>query len=538
MIISRDVAARARVALAIGASMLCAASLFAQTSRRGVALSATDAGSLRAAATRVEGMLRSGELDLTRVDDDTQIQGRTHERLEQRFKGLPVFGGSVVRQFEGQQVRTVFGTVYEGISLDTTPALDGPAAAARALAAHGGPAVGNAVPGVLGVLPTRRGDFALAWQVTVRTGRDIRTVMVNAATGVIERDVSQLRDQLPNIGSGTGVLGDAKKIAATRDSQGFDATDHTRPAVITTYDFHGSIDRFNAFFETDQLFPSDVAVDGDNAWTDPATVDAHVYMGWTYDFYFKQFGRSGMDDRNGGLTAIVHPASRDDADLAPGLVLNASYIGGREVFFGDGDGVTVTYFSGALDVVAHEWSHGVTDYSSGLNYVDESGALNEAFSDVMGASAEFFFEPSGAGPRHADWLIGEDITLTPPPFIRSMSNPIEGGTADHYSVRQFIGTDTDNGGVHFNCTIVDHAYYLAVNGGTNRVSGIHVNGVGLANIDRMEKIFYRGFVFFLTSEAQFHDARVATLQAASELYGAGGNEYSQLAQAWTAVGVN
>ncbi len=526
-----------------GAVILFPAFAAGQSFPQATVLAGTDADSLRASGARVAAMLRSGELDIARVDEDTQIQGRTHERLEQRFKGLPVFGGGVARQLDGQQLRTVFGKVYDGIALDTTPALDGPAAAARALAAHGGDAAGNAAAGLLGVLPTRGGRFALVWQVTVRTARDIRTVMVNAATGAIEQDHSQMRDQLPNIGSGTGVLGDAKKIAATRDSQGFDATDHTRPAVITTYDFRGSLDRLHEFFDTGSLFDSDRASDDDNVWTDGAAVDAHVYSGWTFDYYFKQFGRRGMDDHASSILGIVHPIARADADTVSDddffkFVVNAEYIGGRAILFGDGDGVVFTYFSGALDVVAHEWTHGVTDYSSQLGFFDEPGALNEAFSDIMGTSAEFFFQPAGAGPRHADWLIGEDITLTPPPFIRSMSNPIDGGTADHYSVRQFIGTDTDNGGVHFNCTIVDQAYYLAVNGGTNRVSGIHVDGVGVANIDRMEKIFYRGFVFFLTSEAQFHDARVATLQAASELYGAGGAEYSQLAQAWTAVGVN
>jgi thermolysin len=180
----------------------------------------------------------------------------------------------------------------------------------------------------------------------------------------------------------------------------------------------------------------------------------------------------------------------------------------------------------------------VTDYTSQLEYVDESGALNEAFSDIMGASIEFFYEPPGNGVGRADWLVAEDVTRFSPGFLRSLADPNEVGDPDHYSLRQFIGEPTDNGGVHVNASIVNHVYYLAVNGGRNRVSGIVVSGVGLEHIDRMEQIFYRAFAFFLAPTAQFRDARAATLQAAAELYGTTSNEYAQVARAWSAVGIN
>ena len=152
---------------------------------------------------------------------------------------------------------------------------------------------------------------------------------------------------------------------------------------------------------------------------------------------------------------------------------------------------------GALDVVAHEWTHGVTDYGADLFYRDEPGALNESFSDIMGASVEFYYQTPGSGRQQADWLIAEDITLTAPHYLRSMSDPISVGHPDHYSLVRFIGTDIDNGGIHINSGVPNQAYYLAVAGGTNRVSGLRVQGVGLANRERMERIFYRGFVYFL-----------------------------------------
>jgi len=163
--------------------------------------------------------------------------------------------------------------------------------------------------------------------------------------------------------------------------------------------------------------------------------------------------------------------------------------------------------------------------------------LNEAFSDIMGAAMEFFYQPVGNGRDQADWLIAEEVYLLPPGYLRSLSNPVAGGEPDHYSLRRFIGTTVDDGGVHFNLTIATHAFYLAVAGGTNRVSGITVQGVGMANIERMERVFYRAFTLLLAPNSQFSDARRATIQAATDLFGPGSGERAQVELAWNAVGV-
>jgi bacillolysin len=508
----------------------------------GLPFAAAQSDLLRAADAQVEALMRGGELELAQVAADSMMPGRTHERLIQRYRGLPVFGGVIMRQVEADRVCTIFGRIYPGINLATEPAIDAATATARAIAAVGrAEAIGS--DAVLGILPAPLGEPVLAWRLLVRSSVDVRDVFVNAVTGAIERNRTRLRDQLPNIGAGTGVGGDAKKVSATASFQGFVATDHSRPGTLATYDFAGSLNRLSAFLLNGFLLDADRAFDSDNTWTDGAVVDAHVHQGWTYDYYVKRFGRHGMDDRNLEVDTVVHPVNREDADNVDantrGLyVNNAMYLGGGLLMFGDGDGIDFDYFAGALDIVAHEYSHGVTEYSSNLDYVDESGALNEAFSDIMGTATEFFFQPAESGPRQADWLIGEDITRTPPPFIRSLSDPRSGGQPDHYSQRRFIGTNIDNGGVHYNATIPTHAFYLAVAGGTNRTSGISVAGIGQANIERMEKIFYRAFVFFLGPTSQFSDARAATLQAAVDLYGASSNDYTQLERAWTAVGVN
>ena len=191
------------------------------------------------------------------------------------------------------------------------------------------------------------------------------------------------------------------------------------------------------------------------------------------------------------------------------------------------------FLAGSLDVVAHELTHGVTDYSSALVYQGESGALNEAFSDIMGTAIEFFFQPAGTGTERADYLIAEDVVS--PGGIRSMENPRAFGDPDHYRIR-YTGFE-DNGGVHINSGIVNQAYYLAVEGGTNRTSGIAVQGVGSANREQMEKIFYRAFTQLMPANASFSTARAATIQAARDLYGTTSAAERAVTQAWTAVGV-
>jgi thermolysin len=203
-------------------------------------------------------------------------------------------------------------------------------------------------------------------------------------------------------------------------------------------------------------------------------------------------------------------------------------------------GQNYNFWSGGYDVVAHELAHAVTEFSSGLIYENESGALNEAFSDMMGTSAEFHARATGRSDRAADYLIGEDV-VTPARAgaltgLRSMSDPRSFGDPDHYSIR-FTGAE-DNGGVHINSGIPNHAFYLAIEGGTNRTSGLAVTGVGAASRDQIERIFYRGFTSYLTPNATFAQARQATLRAASELFGDTSAAFRAVEQAWTAVGVN
>jgi thermolysin len=134
----------------------------------------------------------------------------------------------------------------------------------------------------------------------------------------------------------------------------------------------------------------------------------------------------------------------------------------------------------------------------------------------------------------ANYLLGEDVIR--PGGLRSMADPGVAGDPDHYSKR-FTGS-RDNGGVHSNSGIPNQAFYLAIEGGVNRTSGLSVQGVGGPNREQIEKVFYRSFTQMLPANATFAVARATTIQAAVDLYGANSAAARAVTQAWTAVGVN
>jgi thermolysin len=494
-------------------------------------------------------MLRSGELRLRQVRADTLKAGGAIERADQIHRGIRVFGGDISRQIAGGQTVSVFGTLYDGIDVDTTPTLEESEARAR-IEAQTGQRLGPSKRGELVVLPLETGGFRLTWKVRVALPHDIREYFVDAHTGAVVFEYSDLQTQHA-VGRSTGVLQDSKKISVLTGAGGFIAQDGLRPPSIRTYDMQGNPARvFDVLNGRVQLTAGDLATDSDNTWTDGATVDAHVYTGWTYDYYFRRYGRRGLNDANIAMRTMVHPVRRSDFGIYfntyPTLFSNAFYAGSGLMVYGVGlptnftqSGRSWNFVSGALDIVAHELTHGVTDYTSDLIYLNESGALNEAFSDIMGTSVEFFYQPPGDGLLRADYLCAEDVVrgvAATTNGIRSLANPIAYGHPDHYSIR-FLGV-TDNGGVHINSGIANHAFYLAIEGGTNRVSNLEVQGVGGGNREQIEKIFYRAFTQLMTANSNFAVARAATIQAARDLYGTGSAAERAIMQAWTAVGVN
>jgi thermolysin len=501
---------------------------------------------------RINALERSGELVMRTTRRDTLLADRVHERYDQYHSGIRVFGGDIVRQTRHGVTESVFGTLYDDIDLPVSQTLSEDQARAffASLTTFGLP---DTRPIELLVLPLDGGRLALAWRTHRWSDEGWMNTFLDARSGEILLEYNDLHRQAA-VGTGTGVLGDRKKVSARLLAGRYVASDYLRPPELITFDARGSSSRALDWLNgISAPGTGDIAADSDNTWVDGANVDAHSYLGWTYDYFYKRFGRKGLDDRNSPIRAITHPVRRSEIFSATpfefaNFYLNASWCGecgfdGRGMMiFGEGlpTGLRLTsnghyydYFAGALDIVAHELTHGITDYSSRLIYRNESGALNEAFSDIIGTSVEFYFQTPGAGLRQADYLVGEDISR--PGGDRSLSNPGVFGHPDHYS-RRYRGSQ-DEGGVHTNSGIANHAFFLAIEGGVNRTSGLRVTGVGAANREQIEKVFYRAFTSFLTSRATFSMARRATIQAARELYGSGSPAERAVTEAWTAVGV-
>jgi len=198
--------------------------------------------------------------------------------------------------------------------------------------------------------------------------------------------------------------------------------------------------------------------------------------------------------------------------------------------YGDGDGINFSNFAGDLSVVCHELTHAVTSFSANLRYQGESGALNEAMSDIMGAASGVFRD---GGIEKNTWHIGASCFLAGE-ALRYMNNPIlDGASYDWYPTR-YKGT-ADNGGVHWNSGIANLAFVLMTEGGVHpqQKSTNWVEGFG---IDQAQQIFYSALTNYMTQTTTFSGARAATEVAAKTLYSAAAAQI--VSDAWIAVGVN
>ena len=302
-----------RIAVA-AAVCACAASIWlmpiaAQQPGRGrVTIGSTSSAALREWAPRLDGLRRSGDLRLRVRREDPLVAGRAHERYDQYHRGVRVFGADVAEQLHGGQVVSAFGNVYEGVDVDTSPAIDADRAR-EIIEERAGVEIGR-VPELV-ILP-QGASYVLTWRVRAATPGDVRQYFVDARDGTIALDYSDLQTQSA-VGRGEGVLGDSKKVSVAPSGGQFVTTDRLRPPAINTYDMRGDYLRTIRYLnDAIQLTTNDLASDTDNTWTDGAVVDAHVYVGWTYDYYFKRFSRRGLDNRDLPLINLVHPARRSD----------------------------------------------------------------------------------------------------------------------------------------------------------------------------------------------------------------------------------
>ena len=268
-----------------------------------------------------------------------------------------------------------------------------------------------------------------------------RSVFIDAGTGEELFEVSGIREQ--TIGLGTGLLGDTRKMSTESIGGTYRTRDQARPALIRTLDMEYDENRFlNSLLAAFNGVPSsleDLADDEDNQWEDGAVVDVHAGLGWSYDYLATQLDWNGIDGAGNAITAFVHPmnparvlssfeqcvaTATDPFEecivyvILVGMIDNAVYFQpfpgapGSTGFMVFGEPLEfLTTPLTALDVVAHEMAHGVTHFTAGLGYTpppNEPGAIDEAFSDIIGTATEFYVQEAGDEPLRADYLMGED----------------------------------------------------------------------------------------------------------------------------------
>ena len=262
--------------------------------------------------------------------------------------------------------------------------------------------------------------------------------------------------------------------------------------------------------------------DADNYWNnvntakDEVATDAQWGAGKTWDYYRYRYDRNSIDNLGFKIKSYVHY----DVSYA-----NAFWDGQRMTY---GDGNTSWQPLVALDICGHEITHGLTSYTANLDYQNESGAMNEAFSDIFGTAIEFYSKPTTA-----NWLLGEDIG-TP---IRSLSNPGTYNQPDTYLGASWYSGTADNGGVHTNSGVLNYWFYLLSKGGVgtnDNFQTFNVTGIG---IDSAGAIAYRLLTTYLINTSQYADARFYAIIAASDLYGPCSQAVQSVTNAFYAVGI-
>lgn len=443
---------------------------------------------------------RGGEdVEVLRVRED-EI-GKVHVRFQQHLNGLPVVGAQMYLHADAATggVYAVNGEFAPDVEVPAPALAEGDAAGVGIRLAELGVA-GDVFgePELLYFHDAESGRTHLSWKVRVRGVED----------GTPFDDEVYLDARSFEIVALDGHVKTARR-RRTHDATGSEVTDDGITGL-----------------------PGDLKCDErDTRCGDASAQRAHAGAAVVYDYYRSKFGRDSLDDRGMILSSSVHVGQ----DLA-----NAFWYAGSQMLYGDGDGMIFRDLTRSFEVIAHEFTHGVTDFESDLIYQKQSGALNEALSDIFAAAADSFRR--GGAVDAATWRLGEAVFTPriPGDAMRYMNDPERDGySRSYYPERLFRGAcrpsgDNDRCGVHGNSGIANLAFYLMVEGGRHPrgKTSVRVPAIGMA---RAERIFYRAQTSCLTSGATFRSARNCTAQAAQELYGSAIR--NKVHKAWDAVGV-
>lgn len=451
--------------------------------------------------------------------------------LKQKRDGLDVIGGKITVRIDNGVVTTVANYFEPNIPVITKPTLSPEEAETIARRNEG---ITEKAARVTLVVFHWEGKFSLTYRIDFPFNPSPKPsryrVYIDAHNGDTILVENRVMHEGSAVGSGFGVDGKLKSFDTYEKGGTFYLGNYPetnrKSLIIRTYTTNNT-----------KTLPGKILTDTNNYWEDPAGVDAHFYGNFVFDFYknnfsnFSWFVGSGFDTSNGLLSSVHYGTAYDNA-----------FWNGTQMVYGDG-GQTFFPLSGALDVVAHEITHGVTEAINNLIYSQESGALNESWSDVMGMFASIDY-----GDDLPYWLAEEIMKIAKTPgkeayyALRRMDDPPF--RTDSYSENDYNPKDalnswgqpehtseqyhaqsrpwTDYGGVHINSGIPNKAAYLITT--DTRVGA-----------EKAKQIYYYA-MFYLSPNSQFADARDAVEQAAIDLYGRG-TELAAVQAAFNAVGI-
>jgi Zn-dependent metalloprotease len=376
----------------------------------------------------------------------------------------------------------------------------------------------------------------LSWKFSISSliPNNEQLLYIDAMTGEVVRDIPMIFE--------TNVLGSAETIfsgtlAITCDSY---ASGYRLNETRTTTPGHSvNIHTWNCLSEPNYTNAVEFSNNNTN-WTtgswpaitqDQAALDAHWGEEMVLDYWRTVHSRNSLNDQGISVIGYVHYYDPLYPDTWPN---NAQWDGNNHVMrYGDGDGIIFHPLT-ALDVVAHEMGHGITQFTANLTYgTQESGALNEGFSDIWATCVEHW-----AAPNKQTWLMGEEIFNTPLyTCIRDLQNPNSTTAAEGQHPDTYQGDFWDyNGEPHNNSTVLSHWFYLLSEGGNGTNDNGDCFNVAAIGINNAERIAYRTELT-LNSSATYADARNMSIQAATDLFGSNSNQLVQTTNAWYAVGV-
>jgi Zn-dependent metalloprotease len=429
-------------------------------------------------------ILNSSERESFKIIKDSKTkQGNRILRYEQYIAGIRVIGGDVVLKLNesSNKVKSITNYSVNDIKLGTVPKIK-----------KGDLNNSSTEPEL--VFLNQEGELQLAWKITeVKTARqdDCEIPFItytNAMNGTPILSYPQRRHGL------------SRSISTYHIPANDDPCDPFVPPVITL-----------------------VANESSGPPSQTHALNAWNHLESTYDYFHDVHGLDSWDGQGGEMKVY----------LRTGAPYNNAYWQGNTVHLGNGNGGTYGNFANSLDIIAHEFGHGVSDTGPRLIYSGESGAIEESFADIFGAGAQFKAE----GPTSRVWMIGENV-YKPNDLdqaFRYMSNP----TMDNYSVDfypDFLVTANDSGGVHANSGIGNLAFYLLSEGGTHPQgkTNIAVTGIGQGSAD---DIFYEAFLT-LSPSADYEELQLETVKAAKNQFGNDSLQHVSVCDAWHAVGVN